>query len=123
MAWLLPARWNYPGEECGERGCDGRSSLRSGVGARQFYADLLGLPEPVSGLGWFMVVQLANGVSLDFIDDARPERIDPQHYAFLVSDEEFDQIFARINVPSLKLRIARSTCSATARGYTLPSGE
>jgi catechol 2,3-dioxygenase-like lactoylglutathione lyase family enzyme len=67
----------------------------------KFYADLLGLPEPVPGLGWFMVVQLANGVSLDFIDDDRPERIDPQHYAFLVSDEEFDQIFARIKARNL----------------------
>jgi hypothetical protein len=26
----------------------------------KFYADLLALPEPVPGLGWFMVVQLAN---------------------------------------------------------------
>lgn len=67
----------------------------------KFYADILGLPDPVPGLGWFMVVQLANGISLDFIDDDRPGPIDPQHYAFLVSDEEFDQIFARIKARSL----------------------
>ncbi|HEX4927682.1 MAG TPA: VOC family protein, partial [Burkholderiales bacterium] len=35
-----------------------------------------------------------NEVTLDFCDaDYEPE---PQHYAFLVSDEEFDAIFSRI---------------------------
>lgn len=58
-----------------------------------FYCELLGLPEPTS-YGPFVVVQLANGVSLDFADDhGEPQ---PQHYAFLVSDEEFDQIHGRI---------------------------
>jgi hypothetical protein len=40
------------------------------------------------------VVQLANDVSLDFADDHGPGP--SQHYAFLVSEPEFDAIFGRI---------------------------
>jgi catechol 2,3-dioxygenase-like lactoylglutathione lyase family enzyme len=57
-----------------------------------FYTDLLGLP-PHTTYGPFAVVELANDVSLDFIDD--PE-IHQRHYAFLVSEQEFDEIFGRI---------------------------
>jgi catechol 2,3-dioxygenase-like lactoylglutathione lyase family enzyme len=59
----------------------------------QFLADLLGLDEPTA-YGPFLVVQLGNDVSLDFADDHGPAH--PQHYAFLVSETEFDQIFDRI---------------------------
>jgi extradiol dioxygenase family protein len=38
-------------------------------------------------------VELSNEVSLDFIDD--PE-IHQRHYAFLVTEAEFDEIFGRI---------------------------
>lgn len=62
------------------------------VSAR-FLAGILGLEEPTR-FGPFAVVELGNGASLDFADDhGRPHR---QHYAFLVSEEEFDQIRARI---------------------------
>ena len=60
----------------------------------RFLAEILGLPEPTR-FGPFCVVALENGVSLDFID-AGQHRIDPRHYAFLVSDADFDAIFARI---------------------------
>jgi catechol 2,3-dioxygenase-like lactoylglutathione lyase family enzyme len=59
----------------------------------RFLADMLGLAEPTE-YGPFLVVQTANGVSLDFIDDA--SGFQPQHYAFLVTEDEFDQIFERI---------------------------
>lgn len=58
-----------------------------------FLADVLGLAPPTR-FGPFMVVTTANGVSLDFTDASGP--ITPQHYAFLVSEPEFDEIFARI---------------------------
>jgi catechol 2,3-dioxygenase-like lactoylglutathione lyase family enzyme len=45
--------------------------------------------------GPFVPVETANGVTLDFMD-TDPARVAPQHYAFLVSDEEFDAIMARI---------------------------
>jgi len=58
-----------------------------------FLAELLGLPEPVAW-GPFMIVDMANGVSLDYhqVDG----EIASQHYAFLVSEDEFDTIFGRI---------------------------
>jgi catechol 2,3-dioxygenase-like lactoylglutathione lyase family enzyme len=62
-----------------------------------FLADLLGLPAPTT-FGPFSVVQLDNHVSLDFIDDAE---IHPRHYAFLVTEQEFDEIFGRIRARGL----------------------
>ena len=59
----------------------------------RFLVEILGLPEPTT-YGPFVVVQVANGVSLDYADDHGA--VHPQHYAFLVSEDEFDQIHARI---------------------------
>jgi catechol 2,3-dioxygenase-like lactoylglutathione lyase family enzyme len=44
-----------------------------------------------------MVVELANGVSMDYHDYyLEGGEIASQHYAFLVTEEEFDRIFGRI---------------------------
>lgn len=59
----------------------------------QFMAEMLGLPPPRTFLH-FEIVDAANGVSLDFM--AKDGRVSPQHYAFLVSDAEFDAGLARI---------------------------
>ena len=59
----------------------------------RFLAEILGLPEPEK-FAHFDVVQLANGVSMDFAGGyEKPSR---QHYAFLISEDEFDAVFARI---------------------------
>jgi catechol 2,3-dioxygenase-like lactoylglutathione lyase family enzyme len=58
-----------------------------------FLSTILGLP-PARLWGPFHIVEPANGVSLDFHETDDP--IAPQHYAFLVSEPEFDEIFARI---------------------------
>jgi len=58
-----------------------------------FLAELLGRPEP-KPFGPFLVVELDNAVSLDFYEVARD--IARQHYAFLISEEEFDAIYGRI---------------------------
>jgi catechol 2,3-dioxygenase-like lactoylglutathione lyase family enzyme len=63
-----------------------------------FLVDLLGLPEPTR-FGPFLVVQTANDVSLDVL--AEPGPIHSQHYAFLVTEEEFDEIFDRIRARGL----------------------
>ena len=53
------------------------------------------------------MVEFGNGASLDFADDhGRPHR---QHYAFLVSEEEFDQIHARIVGAGSRTGQTRST--------------
>jgi catechol 2,3-dioxygenase-like lactoylglutathione lyase family enzyme len=59
----------------------------------KFLADILGL-EPPSSYGPFMVVEVANGTSLDFMETG--DEIPWQHYAFLVGEDEFDEIFGRI---------------------------
>ena len=58
-----------------------------------FLTEVLGLPE-AGEYGPFRVVEVANGVSLDVMHD--PGSFQSQHYAFLVGDDEFDAIFARI---------------------------
>ncbi len=63
------------------------------VATARHLTSLLGLPEHTT-YGPFAVVQLGNGVSLDVADDHGAPH--PQHYAFLVSDAEFDTIHARI---------------------------
>ena len=65
----------------------------------QFFADVLGLAAPTR-FGPFHCVQLDNGVTLDFQDT--PEEMEVRHYAFLVSESEFDAIFSRIRERGLK---------------------
>lgn len=62
--------------------------------AASFLTEILGLPAP-SSFGPFLVVALENGASLDFLD-ADDDEIVLQHYAFLVDEDEFTTIFARI---------------------------
>jgi catechol 2,3-dioxygenase-like lactoylglutathione lyase family enzyme len=64
-----------------------------------FLVDVLGL-QPAETFGPFRVVQVSNGVSLDVMQAAGP--VHSQHYAFLVTEEEFDQIWDRIKERSLK---------------------
>ena len=58
-----------------------------------FLSEVLGLPAPVL-LGPFAIVTVGDELTLDFLE-TRGE-IRPQHYAFLVSETEFDEIFQRI---------------------------
>jgi extradiol dioxygenase family protein len=63
-----------------------------------FLSEMLGVAAPVP-FGPFLVVEVDNGVSLDFEETV--DEIVPQHYAFLVSEDEFDQIFGRIQAAGL----------------------
>lgn len=65
----------------------------------QFLTDMLGVGEP-GRFGPFWTVQLDNGVTLDYIQTDEPFII--EHYAFLVSDAEFDAIFGRIQRRNLE---------------------
>ncbi|ROL78687.1 bleomycin resistance protein [Pseudomonas chlororaphis] len=58
-----------------------------------FLVQVLGLPPPVP-FGPMLVVQLDNGVSLDYYDNDPP--IASQHYAFLVAADDFEPILQRI---------------------------
>jgi catechol 2,3-dioxygenase-like lactoylglutathione lyase family enzyme len=74
------------------------SSSDPSISAR-FLADMLGRPAPFR-FGLFEVVDLDNGVSLDFAFSQEP--IQPQHYAFLISEAEFDAVMGRIREQRLE---------------------
>jgi catechol 2,3-dioxygenase-like lactoylglutathione lyase family enzyme len=60
-----------------------------------FLTEMLGLP-PATTFGPFLVVELENGVSMDFHDVDADVEIHPMHYAFLITEPEFDTIYGRI---------------------------
>ncbi len=61
--------------------------------AAEFFADLTGMGPP-SEYGHFTQVETGNGVALDFADtNGEPAGL---HLAFLVTERQFDEIFARI---------------------------
>ena len=59
-----------------------------------FYAELFALPAPVTW-GPFVSVELEDGVVLQFAEPGVPD-IQMQHYAFLVDDQRFDAVYARL---------------------------
>ena len=58
----------------------------------RFLSEVLGVEAPTS-YGPFSVVTVTNDISLDFLEGGP---VHPQHYAFLVDEDEFDQIHGRI---------------------------
>ena len=58
-----------------------------------FLTEILGRPA-ATRFGPFLVVEIDNGVSLDYHDV--DGEIAPQHYAFLIGEDDFDDIFGRI---------------------------
>ncbi|WP_193048324.1 VOC family protein [Mycolicibacterium baixiangningiae] len=60
-----------------------------------FFTELFGLPA-ARQFGPFLAVELNHGVSLDFMQSGPDVTVQAQHYAFLVSEDEFDAIYARI---------------------------
>ena len=65
----------------------------------KFLSEILGCPAPVP-FGPFLGVQTGNEVTLDFMN--ADGKISPQHYAFLITESEFDEIFARIRARKLR---------------------
>ena len=74
----------------------------------RFLAEMLGRPAPTR-FGHFDVVELDNGVSLDFADAEGPIR--SRHYAFLIGEADFDAVFGRI----------KDRNAATGAAYRRPS--
>jgi catechol 2,3-dioxygenase-like lactoylglutathione lyase family enzyme len=68
-------------------------SCRDQQRSAAFLTGILGLPT-ATRFAHFLVVEADNGVSLDFAETTA--MIAPQHYAFLVGEEEFDAAFRRI---------------------------
>lgn len=68
-------------------------SAHDSQASARFLAEVLGLPAPTR-YGPFLVVEAANGVSLDYMQVEG--EITPQHYAFLIGESDFDEVFGRI---------------------------
>ena len=66
--------------------------------AATFLADTLGLAAPTR-FGPFLVVTAANDVSLDFHETDGV--VASQHYAFLVTEDDFDEIFGPMTAGGL----------------------
>ncbi|MFI0788111.1 VOC family protein [Streptomyces lydicus] len=67
----------------------------------RFLAELLDAPEP-KAFGPFAALKLDNGVTLDYAEHVAGGReFVPTHYAFLVTEEEFDAILGRIKARDL----------------------
>ena len=64
----------------------------------RFLSEMFGLPAPTHA-GPFAMVRV-DDTSIDYVDE-EDERFDSQHYAFLVSETEFDEIFGRIRARGL----------------------
>lgn len=71
---------------------------RDAKASAEFVAEILGLPAPRQ-FYHFWIVDTANGVSLDYLQT--DEDIQVAHYAFLISEAEFDEIFGRIQARGL----------------------
>ncbi len=63
-----------------------------------FLTEILGLPDATPIYG-FMAVEVANGITLDYQTRSGP--FEAQHFAFLVAESEFDEIFGRIQARGL----------------------
>ncbi len=74
---------------------------RDRAGSAAFFTELFGLPAAAE-FGPFLAVTLNHGVSLDFAQAPDGADIHPQHYAFLVSENEFDEIYGRIRERGLQ---------------------
>jgi catechol 2,3-dioxygenase-like lactoylglutathione lyase family enzyme len=66
--------------------------------AARFFAEIFGLPFEGAG-GHFAPVRVNDTLTLDFADAAGP--IASHHYAFHVSDAEFDAILRRVKAAGL----------------------
>lgn len=71
---------------------------RDKAASAKYFADLFGLPCGAP-MGPFAPVQVNPSLTFDF-DDRRPP-FEVHHYAFHVTDEEFDAIFGRIRAGGL----------------------
>jgi catechol 2,3-dioxygenase-like lactoylglutathione lyase family enzyme len=69
-------------------------AARDGEAAATWFADLFGVAPPTR-FGPFWQIDTDNGVGMDFAS-AGDDRIAGQHYAFLVSEDDFTAIYGRI---------------------------
>jgi catechol 2,3-dioxygenase-like lactoylglutathione lyase family enzyme len=70
------------------------------VASAKFFANIFGLPFDEQAVGYFAPVRINDTLTFDFHDDV--DAFEVHHYAFHVSDAEFDAIFKRVQQAGLK---------------------
>jgi catechol 2,3-dioxygenase-like lactoylglutathione lyase family enzyme len=76
-------------------------AARDAEASARWFADLFGVAAP-QRFGHFWQVETANGVALDYASVGEDQEIAGQHYAFLVSEDDFDAIFGRVLTEGLE---------------------
>ena len=66
------------------------------VASAEFFAEIFGLT--VGGVGHFAPVQINDRLTFDFTDQSKPSS---HHYAFHVSETDFDAIFSRVKAKGI----------------------
>ena len=69
------------------------------VSSAKFFARIFGLSFDEGAVGYFAPVKVNKALTLDFEDVV--DRFDVHHYAFKVSEAEFDAIFSRIQAEGI----------------------
>ncbi|HEX6436318.1 MAG TPA: VOC family protein [Candidatus Binatia bacterium] len=67
------------------------------LASAQFFAEIFGL-NVKPGDGYFAQVQVNDNLTFDFADETEPQS---HHYAFHISDAEFDAIYQRVKSKGL----------------------
>lgn len=75
-------------------------AARDAAASAAFLTELFGLPD-ARPVGHFMAVGLEHGATLDYAQVPAEEPIRPQHYAFLVGEDDFDAIYGKITARGL----------------------
>ena len=68
------------------------------VKSAEFYTRIFGF-KYIGKFSHFIVVRVNKTLCLDFADS---EKFDPHHYAFKVTDQDFDSIFERLKLENIK---------------------
>lgn len=74
---------------------------RDKVESAEFFARIFGLSFDEGEVGYFAPLRMNDRLTFDFDDDLDDERFDINHYAFKVSEAEFDAIFGRIRAEGI----------------------
>jgi catechol 2,3-dioxygenase-like lactoylglutathione lyase family enzyme len=67
------------------------------IASAEFFAEIFGL-RVKAGQGYFTQVQINDSLTFDFADQPEPRS---HHYAFHISEAEFDAIFGRVKAKGL----------------------
>jgi len=80
---------------------------RDKLASAKFFARILGLAFDERAVGYFAPVKVNDALTMDFVDrddwtgDFEGDKREVHHYAFKVSEQDFDLIFARIKTEGI----------------------